>query len=70
MLYIVSLIAPFLHLGLIIIIAVVEAISRKFATVHIRLESQCRTPKIQVADESNDLGCESPPRKGPVNTAS
>ena len=69
MIYIVSIIAPFLHLGLIIIIAVVEAISRKFATARLRLECQYRTPKIQVTDESNDLGCESLHQKGPVNIA-
>ena len=69
MLYIVSVITPFLHLGLIIIVAIVEAISRELAKVNLRLESQFRPPITHVTDESNDLGYESSHRKSPVNTA-
>ena len=69
MLYIVSLISPFLHLGLIIIVATVEAISRKYAKVNLGLENQFRAPVTHVTDESNDLGYESSHCESPVNTA-
>ena len=69
MLYIVSLISPFLHLGLIIIVATVEAISRKYAKLNLGQENQFRAPATYLTDESNDLGYESSHSKRPVNTA-
>ena len=69
MLYIVSLLTPFLHLVLVIIVAIVEAITRKFAEVNLRLASQIRTPEIHTADEANDLGYDAADLKDQTNTA-
>ena len=68
MLYIVSLFTPFLHLGFVIIVAVVEATTRKFAEVNPRLMSRFRAPEIHMADEANDLGYDSADLKDHANT--
>ncbi len=69
MLYIVSLITPILHLNLIIVAAILEAISRKCAKVKLRLVSQFRVLKFHMADESNDLGYESSNLQDHANTS-
>jgi len=49
------LINSLLRIGLMIIVAAVEALSRKFARASLRLRSKSQAPKKHVACEAHDM---------------